>query len=341
MSDGASPLRGARRFAAPVFCVAVVVLGASSEALSATPRRTRGRGGAPRHSTVASLRGTATSQPFLYDSAATLAERYAAYVAHCERCVADDGAFRTFKAAPEYADILEHVTEEQGAMYAHFLRSEYPGLLLDGRLSEAMRAATACGSPAVVSSYEGVAVDPVSPTQLRYLKVLGDLRALVGGSLAGRRVLEVGGGYGGQAQLALAAKGDHAPASWRVRDLPCAEDLAARAIGATLAPEDAARFAAGPAPPGDPAADVFVSNYALSELPRDVQAPYVALAETAAYGYVTWNHGIHADAINAAEFVDRIRTARPDAAVLVADECPPTAPQNVCVTWRPAAAASS
>ena len=50
---------------------------------------------------------------------------------------------------------------------------------------------------------------------------------------------------------------------------------------------------------------------------------------------MTWNHGIHADAMPSGEFADRIAAARPGATVAVADECPPTAEGNVLITWRP------
>ena len=81
-----------------------------------------------------------------------------------------------------------------------------------------------------------------------------------------------------------------------------------------------------------------MSNFALSELPRALQEPYIErVAAKAARGYVTWNHGIRADAMNAKEFADAIRARRGAAtAVKIVDECPRTAPENVIVTWEPA-----
>ncbi len=54
-------------------------------------------------------------------------------------------------------------------------------------------------TPAFEGLFDG---KEVSATQLRYLKHLGDLQRL--GGVTGKRVLEVGCGYGGQAQIALA-----------------------------------------------------------------------------------------------------------------------------------------
>mgnify|MGYP002060478459 CR=1 FL=1 len=102
-----------------------------------------------------------------------------------------------------YKDILEHVPYEMGRMYAHFLKTDYPELLEDPAFKAAVFAAADTGAPET-HAFEGLFDNQrVSPTQLRYLKHLGDLRRLSG--LEGKRVVEVGCGYGGQAQIALAA----------------------------------------------------------------------------------------------------------------------------------------
>ncbi|KAJ1462708.1 hypothetical protein M885DRAFT_557494 [Pelagophyceae sp. CCMP2097] len=269
----------------------------------------------------------ASSQPFLYDTASTLETRYAAYRTLCERAVSDATVFATFKADADYRDILEHVTELQGAMYLHYVETDYPDLLQSAPLLAAMRFAAGVGSPA---TFRYDAFDfPVSPTQLRYLKGYGDLRKLVGGSLSGLAVAEVGAGYGGQAQLALAESGLR---SWRIYDLDCAEALAHKYISTTL--PGAPFFRNGTAPAFEPP-DLFISNYALAELPRSTQAPYVELACASAFGYALWNHGVHKDAINADEFVQILRDSRPDTFIEITDECPKTAPGNVLITWTP------
>ena len=125
-------------------------------------------------------------------------------------------------------------------------------------------------------------------------------------------------------------------------DLPDALALARRFLAATLPAERAEaaapRDVADEAGADGAALDLFVSNFALSELPRALQEPYIErVAARAARGYVTWNHGIRADAMNAKEFADAIRARRGAAtAVKIVDECPRTAPENVIVTWEPA-----
>ena len=61
----------------------------------------------------------------------------------------DDRAFARFKAEPAYRDVLEHVSAEQGRMYAHCLAHDYPALAADAAGRGAARPARArtCGIP--------------------------------------------------------------------------------------------------------------------------------------------------------------------------------------------------
>ena len=58
------------------------------------------------------------------------------------------------------------------------------------------------------------------------------------------------------------------------------------------------------------------------------------LAQRTPYGFVTWNHGVHADAMNGTEFAALMERRGRD--VSVADELPLTAPGNLVISWRPA-----
>ena len=58
------------------------------------------------------------------------------------------------------------------------------------------------------------------------------------------------------------------------------------------------------------------------------------LAQRTPYGFVTWNHGVHAEAMNGTEFADVMR--RRGRVVSVEDELPLTAPGNLVISWRPA-----
>jgi hypothetical protein len=111
------------------------------------------------------------------------------------------------------------------------------------------------------------------------------------GSWEDWRILEVGGGYGRQALSML----QRYPCSYSILDLP--EPLALqRAFLATYGyalVEDA-----GPA-------DLFISNYALSECSHDIQRRYLWRAAQCARGYITWNGWTH-DTLSREEFQEAI-----------------------------------
>ena len=243
----------------------------------------------------------ASTQPFVYDNADTLADRYAEYEAVCQAACDDDDAFSTFKAQAAYQDVLEHVSYDVGRCYEHRLKVDHPTLFADEGIREAVTTSAKLGSP---STYDYNEWGNVSPTQLRYVCVRGDMENVCG-SLADKKIVEIGGGYGGQAQVCLA--GDNAAQHYRVLDLRVVQRLCRKYIQKALPADRAKRFTTGKRFLRDhdlfqEKFDVFHSNFALSELPRKIQKPYVRLAQRTPYGFVTWNHGVHADAMNGTEF---------------------------------------
>ena len=218
----------------------------------------------------------ASTQPFVYDNADTLAERYADYEAVCQAACDDDEAFATFKAQAAYQDVLEHVSYDVGRCYEHRLKIDHPSLFEDEGIREAVTLSSKLGSP---STYDYGEWGNVSPTQLRYVCVRGDMENVCG-SLADKKVVEIGGGYGGQAQVCLA--GEQAAAHYRVLDLRVVQRLCRKYIQKSLPPDRAKRFTTGKRFLRDhdlfqEKFDVFHSNFALSELPRKIQKPYVIL----------------------------------------------------------------
>ena len=243
----------------------------------------------------------ASTQPFVYDNADTLADRYAEYERVCQRACDDDEAFSKFKAQEAYQDVLEHVSYDVGRCYEHRLKIDHPSLIEDQGIKDAVTRSAELGSP---STYDYNEWGTVSPTQLRYVCVRGDMENVCG-SLADKKIVEIGGGYGGQAQVCLA--GEQAAAHYRVLDLRVVQRLCRKYIQKSLPADRAKRFTTGKRFLRDhdlfqEKFDVFHSNFALSELPRKIQKPYVRLAQRTPYGFVTWNHGVHADAMNGTEF---------------------------------------
>jgi hypothetical protein len=231
----------------------------------------------------------------------------------CAAAVADEEVFAQFRRLPDYTAILEHVTAEQGQQYLAEIRREAPWLL-DPSL---VLANDALGGP-TIESYPDFST--VSPTTLRYLKVLADLVTFFG-PLADLHVVEVGGGYGGQARL---IRSFFPTARHTILDL--AEPLALTrkylersgiVDGVTYFPcskSDDVPFLGG---------DVFLSNYALSECAQDWFDAYMRrVALGCARGYITGN----AQEATTFEYLDAVNPQW-------IDERPLTAPGNFICIW--------
>lgn len=240
------------------------------------------------------------------------------YPRFCELASGNTRVFRRFRRSAIYMRILEHVTREQGTGYLKQLEAD-PEMMdrLGGLLVP-----VDVGGP---RTYRFPGVGVVSPTTLRYVKVAADLRRLFG-SLDGRRVAEIGVGYAGQAR-AIAT-------SWKVAgyelyDLPPILTLARRFL--TEAGVDLTPFAFHDGRSPEPVeVDLVVSNYAFSELRREIQDAYLEnVIRGAPRGYLTYNH------ISPPELrsytSDEIVAMIPGARTL--PEVPLTDPRNVIIVW--------
>ena len=110
----------------------------------------------------------------------------------CREAVADEEAFSRFRRDPRYAGVVETASFEHGAAYLQLALERAPEL---AELLDAFRDNDVLGSPQRANYGPH---GEFSPTTLRYVKVLADLRMLFG-PLDGFDIIEIGGGFGGQA----------------------------------------------------------------------------------------------------------------------------------------------
>lgn len=198
------------------------------------------------------------------------------YPRFCARAARDTAIFETFKRAPEYTPILEHLACSDGQRYLDKICGESPELqaLFDRfRLNDRIGAPRTCGYGQFGN---------FSPTTLRYVNVLSDLLHLFG-SLDGLRIIEIGGGYGGQRYVvSVAAR----PESYTLVDLDPVLDLQRKYLrelgvpNTTFLNQDDL----------DPHAhyDLVISNYAFSECVRRVQERYAeTVLQRSQRGYIT------------------------------------------------------
>lgn len=116
------------------------------------------------------------------------------YTLFCEKAANDDAVFNNFKRNNAYRRVLEHVPYRQGIKYLSIITDENPRLI---DFLEKFKENDQYGNPI---KYNFSNIGYFSPTTLRYIKVLSDLIKEFG-SLEKMRIIEIGGGYGGQCKI--------------------------------------------------------------------------------------------------------------------------------------------
>jgi putative sugar O-methyltransferase len=119
---------------------------------------------------------------------------------------------------------------------------------------------------------------------LRYVKVAVEIENLFG-SLDNKIVTEIGGGYGAQA---IIISNVHNLNKYVIFDLPEVSALAYK-FCSEIYPENNINFLDGRFP-SEVHSDFLISNYAFSELNKEIQEQYLRLVILKAkHGYITWN----------------------------------------------------
>ncbi len=157
-------------------------------------------------------------------------------------------------------------------------------------------------------------IEGISYATRRYERIADRLEGMFG-SWEGWRILEVGGGYGGQAKIML----DRHPCDYSIIDLPEPASLQhayLESVGYTLADVHL---------PGD----LFISNYALSECRLAEQRKYARLAVRCARGYITWNGWSHSTSFSRSQLAALIPGSRWEAEL----PHPNAHPLNGCLVW--------
>ena len=207
---------------------------------------------------------------------------YSAYLDVCRRAVTDERVYATFRSLPAYTAILGHVTEKQGLEYFRQLPA-----WLRLRLYEFSRTEP-IGDPYVIQ----VDGSFISPTTLRYMKVMGDLTALWPEFYyLGRHLAEIGVGYGGQAQIIHRCW--PFVERYTLIDLQPVLDLTRKFLGHSNKEGWVVEYKTGDELDDGGEYDLVISNYAFTEFPRDTQELYFdRVLKRSKAGYITYNGGI-------------------------------------------------
>lgn len=225
--------------------------------------------------------------------------------------------FNQFRQNPVYNEILEHVTEQEGAAYLELIAHDQALL---GEMDK-FRQNDLYGTPRI---YQYPNVGFMSPSTLRYVKVLSDLKNLFQ-SLDNLNICEIGVGYGGQCRIINAL---YVPATYCLVDIKPALLLAQRYLDNYAVQTTFSYMTMNDLEKSN--YDLVVSNYAFTELPRDIQEIYLQKVILNSHrGYIIYND------INPAEFKsykkEELLRMIPGSRII--DEVPLTHPNNCVIVW--------
>ena len=164
----------------------------------------------------------------------------------------------------------------------------------------------------------------ISPSTLRYVKVLSELESIFG-SLANKKIVEIGIGYGGQSKLIM----DYFNIDeYNFVDLPEVLGLTKKYLE-KYDYKNLNYYTYDGLPEKN--YDIVISNYAFTECNKDIQKIYLEkIINKSKSGYITGNqigHHFNVAMMNREE----IKNAIPNSKLIA--EVPLTHPNNYILTW--------
>lgn len=212
------------------------------------------------------------------NSSITDSQMLGSYPSLCGSAAKNLEIFKKFRSSRVMVEALDHVSIEQGKAYISEILKYSPW---SEEFTEVLVQIDKFGKP---RKYRFKPYGTFSPTLLRYLKVYIDLKKNFG-PLMNLNISEIGVGFGGQASLIGLLD---TPVSYIFYDIPPVLELAHKFTNELELPGNF-KFIDGRNPkPSKP--DLVISNYAFSELTRDVQDQYLKnVVLPSPRGYITWN----------------------------------------------------
>lgn len=240
-----------------------------------------------------------------------------AYPQVCIQASNDYRLFNNFRRNPVYNQVLEHVSEKQGKEYLQVISND---LEIMAKMND-FKANDEWGYPKI---YDYPNIGKISPTTLRYIKVLADIKAYFC-TIDNYHICEIGVGYGGQCRIINTW---FKPATYCLVDIQPALSLARRFLDnyivhavltyRTMNELDKSNY------------DFVMSNYAFTELPRTVQDIYLnKIILNSKRGYITYNEVTPTEfgSYKSDELVEMIPGSK------ILQEEPLTHPKNCIIMW--------
>jgi len=243
---------------------------------------------------------------------------YFSYKNVCLEASKNEEAFSKFKQNSEYTTILEHTSKEYGQKYIDFILKTGLDLSKINKFKENDEQ----GNPTKVEYLDPFGL--ISPSTLRYVKVLSELESIFG-SLANKKIVEIGVGYGGQSKLIM----DYFNIDeYNFVDLPEVLGLTKKYLE-KYGYKNLNYYTYDSLPEKN--YDIVISNYAFTECNKGIQKIYLEkIINKSKSGYITGNqigHHFNVDMMNREE----IKNAIPNSKLIA--EVPLTHPNNYILTW--------
>jgi len=245
------------------------------------------------------------------------------YTDACEEAAHDQHSFDNFKRDPRYTRILEHVTPELGSKYLDVIKDQTPEFL---NKFELFKKNDLLGYPIKVD-YPLVGL--ISPSTLRYIKILSDIVTLFG-DIKYHKIAEIGAGYGGQMLVndQIINCSEH-----HLFDLPPVLELISKYLEGHVL-NGSYKTCTLNKHNGKQQYDLVISNYAFSELPLQLQEKYIfKILKNSKRGYLTMNSGISSSSFKGNFLsIDQLKEFLPE--IQIIKEEPETANGNYVVVWN-------
>jgi len=248
-------------------------------------------------------------------------DNFEGYRAICKLAVENDYVFKVFKRSSDYRCILEHLTKKQGWQSLDIIQKEgrdlltyFPRFMQNDLL----------GSPFKFN----YGVNRFSPTTLRYIKVLMDLKNIFG-NLDDFSIVEIGAGYGGQCKIISCVFNYK---SYTIVDL----DVVLPLIKKYLEKLDVknVNYVTQSQIDTYKSYDLAVSNYAFAECMKKIQDEYlIKIFNNSKRGYITYNYDGESNPSSPYNKKEIVALLSKVHAIQILKERPKTTPQSFIIIW--------
>lgn len=203
------------------------------------------------------------------------------YLDSCNEAFTNDSKFSFFKKDPRYTNILEHSSYEESLIYVSMLEKDKKKVI---DKIDLLKENDIYGSPDLRDYDLWGNKHTLSPSTIRYIKNSVDIINYFGKDI--KTIAEIGGGYGG---LCKTMSCFYDFSKYYIFDLPEVNNLSSKYLSMF---NFADRTISGILDNANlDKIDLTISNYAFSELSRDIQKKYLDnVIKKAKYFYIIDNH---------------------------------------------------